>query len=268
MNTLPLILHQATLTLYQADSNGDPILAQIVWMGARAEGVELMQEIAEVESTPSGASYPEYEPVFEENEIRIARIWVLPQDTLADYELSRNKHVMVIHGIDRRTGIWHRRTYYNVRGRRYDLRSNGIVHFGSDQVFRASHFVSTAGNTGDSGEELPVTPSDLDEFPILFTHDDALATGNYFLGVYQFAGAVTIGLCRAVGQGGASGTTLTLEVNGTLTAHTITLGAGPGEVTGSVTPSLAVSAGQTIRWKVTAGPGDAELAAVTCAVTG
>jgi hypothetical protein len=276
--TLPLVLGRATISLFAADSDGLAILTQPIWVGARAEGLELSSEITEQDATPSGEAYDQFAQLSELHEIKIDRIWVLPIGDgsgpgavpFKDYDLRRGQYVMQIFGIDEKTGIWHQRTYLGVQARRYDLRSNGQDYFGSNQLFRAKSFTTTGGTSTPDGTLTPVTPSSSVIIPLLFTHDDPLINGDYFIGTYQFDSAVTIGFAKIIGETSAgSDTVATLEINGSLTANTLTLTAGSGEQSDSDTFSVSVPAGHTIRWKVTSAPGSgrAEFVGITMNVT-
>lgn len=264
--SLPLILAEGTLSLFVADASGQPILTQPVWFGARAEGLELSAEIAEIEATPSGAVYDQFAQLSELHEISIERIWVLPIGPesgpgavkMVDYDLRRGQYVMQVFGIDPKTGLWHQRTYYGVQAKRYGLKSNGVTYFGANQAFRAKSFTTSHGTSSTDGTIVPVEETG-PEFPLLFTHDDPLVNGDYFIGCYQFSVGVTVGFTKAIGQAGPGGDTImTLELGGTLGAQTLTLPSGSGEVSDSATFNVAVPANTTIRWKITTAPGSAQ----------
>lgn len=263
MRTIPLILAHATLTLYRADVAGNP--TDPVWMGARVEEVELLQEIEELDTTPSGAIYPEFTQGFEIHEIRIGRIWVLSSRPAGhDYQLSRGQFVMVIFGEERSTGVWHKRTYYGVQARRYDLRSRGIMHFGADQLFRAKHFES---DHGISSSNSPATECDTEQ-PILFVHEFPLVAPGYLIGVCQLPIKAQIATAKVIAFAGQlAPTILTLEINGALSPHFLILPAGTGEVSGGATLNLTVDANTLLRWKATDGPTTAEDAASMIGLT-
>lgn len=277
-NTLPLILATGRLSLFAADVNGQPILTQPIWMGARAEGLRLDADIEEVPATPSGAIHDEFAQLSEQHEIAIERIWVLPLGAEAgpgaarfvDYDFKRGRYVMQVFGLDERTGLWHERTYYNVQAKRYGLRSNGVMQFGSDQIFRAGYFTVNHGSSGSSGTLTPAAPSGFEQ-PLLFTHDDPLPQDEYFIGFYQFPTAVRIGFTKAIALASqASPTVLTLEIAGVLTPYTLTLppGFAGEEVSDENTFNLDVQAHASIRWKITSAPGSglAEYAGITMRV--
>lgn len=258
MRTIPLILAHATLTLYHADAAGNPILSEPVWMGARVEELELLQEIEELETTPSGAIHPEFTQGFESHEIRIGRIWVLSSRPAGrDYQMSRGQFVMIIFGEERSTGIWHKRTYYGVQARRYDLRSRGVMHFGADQSFRAKYLIPDHGINSPSGS----VAGGCTEQPILFIHEFPLLAPGYLIGVCQLPIKAQITTAKAIAFAGQTmPTVLTLEIDGTLSPHVLTLPAGEvnEEVAASTTLNLTVDANTLLRWKATDGPNAAE----------
>lgn len=268
MRTIPLTISQATLTLYVADANGDPLLSAPVWMGSRAEGIELDDQYNEVESTPTCASYPEHEMMGEYHEIRIERIWAIPVDTFRDYLLTRQGYVMVIEWRDEVTGTWQRRTYYGVKGRTYNFKSTDWrrQHLLTNQAFRARSMTTEGGMTGDDGEELPVTAAEPAEQALAFAFDDAIASGDYLLDIYQFGNPVTIGFAKVIGQGDGGGVTLQLELGGVLQSASLILASGAGEQSDDDTFIIVVPANTPMRWKATAG-GGAALIGLTMNVT-
>lgn len=263
--TIPLILAEATITLFATDINGNPILTRPIWVGARAENLQLVGDLQEVEASPTGAAFDEYAQLSEAHEITIERIWVLPvgpeagpgASRMVDFQLQRGFFVMQIFGIEHKTGLWHQRTYYGVQTKRYGLRSQGVSYFGSDQVFRAQRYVQAKGSSGSSGTLTPIVGTGFEQ-PLLFTHDDPVPNGDYFIGFYQFSNDVVIGFTKAIANASqVSPTLLTLEIAGALTGNTLTLPASsPGtSVSASATFNVTVPAHSSIRWKVTSAPG-------------
>lgn len=145
MRTLPLRLAEAVISLYPEDAEGNAITSSPVWIGARVEAVELDSQLEEVESTPSGAASREFEPLGELHHIRIERIWVLSTATLSGSALTRGRYVLEILTEDQRLRVWHRRTYSDVTMLGNRLRSQGIMHYGEQQEFRARRFTETGG---------------------------------------------------------------------------------------------------------------------------
>lgn len=253
--TIPHVLSAATVSVYPQDAAGAPILAQPVWIGARIENCHLEQDAEEFESTPTGAVELEYEPGHQRHEIRFERVWVVPGDTRRDFRMDRGRYVMVVQWKNATGRTWNRRTYYGVTPKKYALAAQSQAWFGADQIFRARYFIAEQGAVGSAGELLPTAPVLTPELPILFTHDDPLVANAYLLGAYQFGGAVNLGFVKALAQGGTGGNAvLTLEINGSLTVHTLTLAAGTGEVSASATLNVNVPASQPIRWKITTAP--------------
>jgi hypothetical protein len=267
MRTIPLTIGQATLTLYAADALGNPLLDAPVWMGSRIEGVELQHQFGEVESTPTGASFPEHELLGEYHEIRIERIWAVPLDTFRDYQLTRQGCVMVIAWRDEESGTWQRRTYYGVKGRAYNFKSTDWKRMAllTDQMFRARSMVSEGGMTGSDGEELPEATT-VREQALAYTFDDAIAPGDYLLDVYQFRAPVRIDDAVVIGRCDGGGVTLQLELNGVLQAETLVLPAAAGEQTAQATFDRLVPANTALRWQAVAG-GGASLIGLTMNVT-
>ena len=271
-----LLLAHATLALYPQDTSGQPILSNPVWFGARAENVRLGGELDEIESTPSGAWSLEYEQTDEQYEIAIERIWVVPTGFVTaqgiapasrDFQLKRGRYVLVVQAEHRKTGIWIKRTYYGVTAKRYDLASQGVLHFGANQVFRAQFVISESGSSPAPGFSAPAPPSEYDQ-PLGFAHESALVVGTYFVGAYQFGYAVTLGFTKAIAFASqVTPTTVALEVNGVVTGNSLVIPTGSigQEVSVSATFSGLVSANQLMRWKVIAGPGSglASVAGVT-----
>jgi len=88
-----------------------------------------------------------------------------------------------------------------------------------------------------------------------YYREETLIVGEYLLGSHDWACGVTI-LSARVTSLAPTGTpvVLTLEVNGVLTAQTLTIPAGSGEVVASAAYNVAVPPGQVVRWKVTSAP--------------
>lgn len=248
--TRPLVLHQATIALYLSDSAGNPVLALPVWAGARAEQVFLGESLEEIAIPETESADPVYGTLEHAHLIRIRRIWSMRADPQADFDLgARTECVMVIQWND---GLfWKRRTYRGVVALQQDQQSQGVITFVTEQVFRARSFTGDEGLVGAAGEELPAAASAVLAVPVLFTREAPVEDGTYLVGEYTAPGAVRIGDCSGVAQGGGTEVTLTLEVAGSLTAHTLTVAAGAGEQTDAADPDLVLTEGQAVRWKVT-----------------
>lgn len=98
---------------------------------------------------------------------------------------------------------------------------------------------------------------------LAFTREAPLVIGEYLSGWPRWSVAMRAQSARVVALAGSAETTLALELNGSLTGRTLTLpGAADGEVTASVDlGNVALPAGQGVRWKIVAGPGEVEAAA-------
>lgn len=262
MRDAPLLLGDCTLALYPADAAGDPILSAPVWLGARCEELRTARSFERLQRRPTGAIHPSQIAGAESNEIEMDRIWVIPLDRPRDFDLARGEFVLIIHGKDRRTELWHKRIYYGVRGFSYAHSSRGQVNFVTEQRFTAEFFEPFAGFLGAAFEDLPAEPPAALTLPLLFTHDAATVDGRHFLGAYQFAVAVTLTAARVAAQAGAAAVDVVLEVNGAATAKTLTIPGGSGDVSAADNWNQAVPAGQLIRVRA-AGAGGASLAGVT-----
>lgn len=282
VKTIPLKLAECVTTLYRADGALNPILDAPVWVGSKTEGLEVDGRIAMVDSTPSGAIYGEEEQLGESHDIGFERIWAVnPASSGADrdFVLARGKYVLVVYWESKRTRFWQKRTYYGVQCRGVSMRSNGQVYFGQRQMFGARFYVPDEGRNTVSSPSSPLLPSGSTgsgtstgtEQPIGFQHVGAMAPGDYFLGQYQFSDrSVTVTWAKANARASqTTATVLGLEVNGVMTALTLTLpvGAANAEVSagGTVTP-VVVAVGGVMRWKVVSGPSDVESQAYAASI--
>lgn len=275
-NTIPWVLAEGVLTLYLADALGNPV--QEVWMGARVEGLEASGNIEEIESTPSGAAYDEFEQLGESHEIRIDRIWVVRAGDRADFRAQRGRYAMVIYHEDRVTGVWQRRTYYFVTTKQLNLKSNGLMEYAENQSFRARYFIGEDGRLAEGAASTPGyapesggSVSSVVEQPLLFTHGGVMIAPDYFAGFYRFASsAVRVTWAKVMARAPqTTATVITLEVNGILSSVTLTIpvGAVNVEVSASGSFSLDVPAGSDLRWKIVSGPSTVEEAGWCAAVS-
>jgi hypothetical protein len=252
---IPFFLHEAVISLYPASADGTLLVAAPVWSGSLANGLRLRMSLDEVTIHASGAAHPRTNHIGEQHGIEIERSWLLRKADVRDFVPERNQQYAldIVWEVD---GYWHRRIYYGVTGQTVSWDSDGTNRFVNSQVFHANYFTQTGG-PGDP--ESVFTPQPLtDAEPVAFFRELPFITGEYLLGHYRWAAAVTLGVARLIawpGQG--ADTVLTLEVNGVLTAKTITLPAGTANQDATVTTDLgayAVPAGATVRWKITSGP--------------
>lgn len=253
-------LLEATLALYPAGADGEPLLDFPVWMGACAENLRLRSRLEEHITHPTGERYGRTYHTDEEHLIEINRLWVLQLSDLRDYALARNQtYVLEVVWQDEFTEVWHKRKYCGVTAQNYDLSSEGVMQFMADQGFRAQRYVQSAG----FGVYTPLATTPPDQ-NVGFFHDGPVASGDYFLGHYNWGRDVELVSAKVIAEASqVDPTELTLEVAGSLTAHVIEIPAG--SVGQEVTDTLAfsgvfVSAGQTVRWKVTDAPGSGQAA--------
>lgn len=250
---IPFLLSEAVLNLYPAAADGTSLTSAAVWSGALANQLKLRSALEEMKIAGSGAAYATAMHIDEEHLIEITRSWILRKQFLQDFMPARNQQY-VLEMVWSASGLWYKRTYLGVTGRVVTTESRGTNQFIVGQTFRAQHFVETNGTTS-----APVfTPTPGPDQAIGFFREDPFVNGEYLLGHYRWAQDVALGLAEIIGSAGQGGpTVLTLEVNGVLTAKTITIAAGSANVEVSGQLDLAgyvVPAGQAVRWQITSGP--------------
>lgn len=145
---VPLSLSEATLTVWLADTNGDPT-GDALFTGAPVHGVQMAASYTEVLSACSGRSYRQTRHVDEEHTIALDRTWVLRANDAAQSVLSRGVTYVLaltwaVAGPDAPTVRWtNTRTYYGVTWQGGSWRSEGFHAFGTGQSFRAQRFTET-----------------------------------------------------------------------------------------------------------------------------
>jgi hypothetical protein len=272
------ILDDATVNLYPAGPDGRTVTGSALWIGACAETLTLSSRLEGVRFAATGARHASMHHLDEQHEIRINRLWVLRRHDLHDYKLERNqRYVMEIvwREITRSpvTGLvtldeWYRNTYYGVTARSFDRASNSVMEFMADQVWDAEYYETASGDAAFTpNPALPDDDGTTDQ--VLWVHEEQIEAGDpvesYFTAVYRWPeDRVTVG-AKAIGRSGnGSSSVFTLEVGGSLTAHTLTLPAAtPGdEVQIDATFATVLPANQDVRWLCTSGPsgGDAPYA--------
>lgn len=263
MRTIPLVLSEASLTLWPAAASGDPILSEPVWIGARVEGLEIEGALEEVESTASGAAQRQYEPGAESWLIRIQRIWVVATNSLKGFDLRRGRFVLQIVHQCRKAGTYHRLTFYGVTMRSQKLQSKGLMEYAEAQEFRAEWSTQEGGT-------LPATPTVewIAETPaIVFTCEGSLAPGAYLTGAYAFDRPVRLTTAFAIGLASqGQSTVLRLMMDGMATAHNLALAQGSGESSGTMVLGLVVPAGSVLRWMAESAPLNNQASRVSVAV--
>lgn len=252
---VPLILNEATITLYPADPSGAALLSGAVWAGGCAEQLSLTQDVREVDVTGSAARFPEVILIPGLHEIKLSRLWVLRLSDLEDFHIDlAQSYVMVVLWEEATRDTWYKRTYYGVRPRGHGMESQGVMQFYADQRFSAQRYVAASGY--GAYVPSPVVANDLEH--VFFSHAGALADGSYFLGHFTWPvdkAAVSAKVIASAPVG--TPTVLALEVDGVLSGTTLTLPAGilGAEVSAEVDlTGLTIAANEQIRWQVVSGP--------------
>lgn len=114
-------------------------------------------------------------------------------------------------------------------------------------------------NAADSVSITMRAAASADEEPAFFLQERPLVVGEYLQGEYRYDGPAVLTSARVVAIGPSQAPcVLTLEVNGSLTEHTLSIpptSSGLTEVSNEIVlPQVAVPAGQAVRWKITSGP--------------
>jgi len=142
VNQRPLILLEATLDLYPQDVNGAAVTGSPFWLGVKAEGLRMDENMEEVESTPTGSEYRVFEDLNADQSITVEQIWKVDGATFLDPRPARgSRYVMNIAWEDERTKKCHQRTYYGVQFRRNSKTSRGVMESINNQSFRAQYYV-------------------------------------------------------------------------------------------------------------------------------
>jgi hypothetical protein len=253
-DNIPFFLHEAVLTLYPAAADGSSLTGQAIWSGALANQLKLRSSLEPLRLMGSGERYATEHHIDEEHAIEIERTWILRKQFLRDFLPGRNQQY-VLELVWTADGVWYKRTYLGVTGRSVGLESRGTNQFLSAQVFRAQRIAEADGIA--SGGSI-YTPTPQPGQAVAFFREDPFVNGEYLLGHYRWPQNVTLTSAELIGSAGqGSATVLTLEVGGVLTAKTLTIAAGTANQEVSVTVDLGgyvVTAGQGVRWVITAGP--------------
>lgn len=252
---IPFFLREAVITLYPAAPDGSALTGAPVWTGALASRFRAVLEYDEVKLMASGDRYATVNHVDEQTIITIGKTWILRKSVLTDFKPVRNQQY-VMQAVWSADGYWFARTFYGVTGRSINLDAPTTSQFLTDQVFRAQYF-QDAGGPGQPPVTVPVVPPGSVSEPFGFFREDPFVNGEYLLGTYSFAQAVSLGLVEFTGLAPLSSTVLTLEVNGILTGNTLVIPGGTANTVVNATVDLGgygVAAGQNIRWQITSGP--------------
>ncbi len=146
MNQL-FFLGEATIRLYPATPTGAPDMTQPVWIGACSGTLRISERWINVETRPSGSTYPRKHPLVQQYQVSIDRVWVFPISPTAslhlrDFVTDRNRYVLDIYWEDDETGNWVRRTFFGVTISERNLDSDEVFSSTDAQVFDAEYFVS------------------------------------------------------------------------------------------------------------------------------
>jgi hypothetical protein len=251
------VLHEATLSLYPAGADHEALLDDAIWWGACANGFRHTESFQVALSGATGDRYRMARHVDESHEISIDRTWLIPGATLRDLRLPRHSQfVLVVVWLDREKQIWQRNIFYGVTFTSRSRSSLGVLQFTDDQVLRAQYHRPDSG----AAAYTPVPPAGT-EFALPFFQEAGPAVGDYLLGHHRFGGGLYLTRATVTAQR-PTGTAqvLTLEVDGVLTAATLTIPAGSGEATVTAGVDLEVAPVAGLRWRVTAGPVAADAA--------
>jgi hypothetical protein len=138
----PLILADATISLYVADENGDANLDLPVWLGACAEGLNLDRTFEKVESTQTGNDVRQFETNGQLHDIKIERIWMANGDPFRPFQPVRGQRLVLnICWEDAVTAQSYQRTYYGVQAQEDSVASQGIMQSIESQHFWAERMV-------------------------------------------------------------------------------------------------------------------------------
>jgi len=254
---LPFFLHEAVLTLYPAGADGTLVTGGAIWAGALATRLRVALDYEEVKVMGSGEPYSTAHHIDEETVLTIGRTWILPKSgAMTDFKPARNQQY-VLQAVWLSEGYWYSRTFYGVTGRSVTQNAPDTNQFLTDQVFRAQRSLDAGGPLATVPVWIPVSAPAKESQPFGFFREDPFVAGDYLLGTYAYAQAVTLGAVQFIGLAPLTPVTLTLEVNGALTAKTLVIPAGSPNTEVSATADmggLGVAAGQTVRWKITDGP--------------
>jgi hypothetical protein len=277
---LPLFLYEATLSLYPVSAEEIPLTDAPVWWGAAANELRLSQDYDEILMMSSGAKRVTAHHLDERHGIEIERTWILQKGSLKDFVPQRNQRY-VLEIVWESNGYWYRRNYFGVTGRSVGWDSNRTLSFGNKQSYRAEYFSEESGYVppvhthGGSGPPPPPiytplpAPENGEEQSVGFFRENVLVQGEYLLGHYRWpvdAQLITAQVLAFAPQ--VSPVVLALEVNGLLVpGKTLSLPVGIAnmEVTDSVTLTVNVAAGQSVRWKILSAP-EPENSAYVCAL--
>lgn len=265
--TIPFVIANAVLSLWQADSGGNADVSRPVFLGARTERFRALGRIEEFEFTGSGDPVRDYGQYGEEHELGVAQIFCVDGRTWSDFELKRGRYVLEVYWQDPRSRVFYRRTYYGVQTKeRSESGDQGQQYFIQEKLFRSLFMVANNGQLGPNEDTRAGVPGSGNptstEDSYLSFHSGPVPAGDTLAGQFQFTTAMRLTYAKVVAAAGSVGTAtvLRLEGNGT-PLLTLTLPAGSGEqsaATASDFTPIDIAANTLLRWRVVSGPADVE----------
>ena len=254
---LPFFLHEAQISLYLADSTGQPA-GNALWFGGFVNGFKSGLSLDEVLIKGSGDAYATAHHVDENHVLNLDQTWLIYTPTLTDWKPVRNQQY-VLQLLWAAGGYWLSRTYYGVTWRELGLESVDTKQIIEKQVLRAQYYTDESGSVQSGTQPAATVTNPLPGAvqSLAFFRENALITGEYLLGFFSWTATVTLGSAVAVASAPlVTPQVLELEVDGVLTGQTLTLpvGAANTEVSAAASLSWAVQPGQLVRWKIVSGP--------------
>lgn len=276
MRTVPLALGTAKLNLYRADSAGNPIANQTVFLGGRTERVNLTDRFEELEMTPSGAEHREYEQLGIEHFIEVDQIWVLRHENelWRPFQVERGRYVMTIYWEDG-SGVYYRRTYYGVQTIEAGEESVGQGYFTHGKRFRAASFTEDSGRVAAGAASQPgVPPGPTATGPAdskSFTHLGPMTLNDYFMEFYTFDEPKQVTYAKVIAWAPQGSTqVLGLFAGGVATGLQLVVPSGAlnAEVSAeSGAVAVNIAADLELRWRVLTAPAAVEDCGYNACVT-
>ena len=263
---IPFLLHEAVLQLYPADANGEPVLASVIWWA-------LTNNLSQEDKFPgpviaaSGALYATQHVLTVNTELTLDRSWILRAASLAEFR-PQPAQAYVLEAVWYADGHWYRRMFYGCTPQTMKWNSRGTLSFIHGDTWRAERWADSGG-VGHPSVYTPITPAPAGvSVPVGWFRESPCVPGEYLLGYYRWASAVTITGLHVAGLASSAGATVfALEIGGVVSATTITLPAGTdgAAVSADATVSVSVGSGVPVRWVIQSGP-DVTVAAYNIAL--
>lgn len=135
----PILLHEADVALYAADSAGQPLVARPVWCGAGAETVRLTEERDLARWWPLGASAPVRREILARYSLEIDRLWAVSLWDASAFSPAVNQRFgLVLTWRDPDSQLTYTRTYGDVSAIGLNQASQGVAQFVETQRFEAA----------------------------------------------------------------------------------------------------------------------------------